>query len=344
MEKRVTLRDIAKATGVHFTTVGLVMRNNPRVKPATAEKVRLAARQLGYTQDAMLSALSTYRHASARKFAGTIGFLTTYPPENLQRPVYTDRIVFEAAQAYAKSQGFGLEPFQVNAPGMTASRLNQILRARNVQGLVLATRLPEPGPGPDLDWRHFSTVAIGYSITNLALHRACPHHARNMRLALAELRRRRYQRIGLVLQRNIYERNMGIVLGAFLAEQYLHPADQHIPPLFTEEVTKPALGAWLRAHRIDCVILTGQPKEIHDWILELGYQVPDELGVALISRWGDYGAIAGIDERPELFGEAAANFAVSLIQHNERGLPESPRYLLVQGRWVDRPTVRALPA
>jgi LacI family transcriptional regulator len=344
MEKRVTLRDIAKATGVHFTTVGLVMRNNPRVKPSTAAKVRRAARQLGYTQDAMLSALSTYRHASARKFAGTIGFIVTYPPERLKQSNFTDRIVIDAATAYAKSQGFGLEPFQINAPGMTASRMNQILRARNVQGLILATRLPEPGPMPELDWQHFSTVAIGYSITNLTLHRACPHHARNMRLLLAELRSRGYQRIGLVLQRNIYERNMGIVLGAYLAEQYLHPADKHIPPLFAEEITKPALKDWLRSQRIDCVILTDRPLEISEWINELGYRVPDQLGIALISRWGENGAIAGIDERPELFGEAAANFAVSLIQHNERGLAESPRYLLVQGRWVERPTVRALPA
>ena len=345
MEKRVTLRDIAKATGLHFTTVGLVLRNNPRVKASTAAKVRRAAHQLGYTQDAMLSALSTYRHASARKFAGAIGFIVTYPPEALNRPFFTDRIVVDAATQYAKSQGFSIELFQINAPGMTAARMNQILQARNIQGLILATRMPEPGAMPELDWKHFSTVAIGYSITNLTLHRACPHHARNMRLCLHELHSRGYRRIGLVLQRTIHERNMGIVLGAYLSEQYLDAAESRVAPLVTDQVSKASLHQWLRAERIDCtIVLTEHPLEIHQWILELGYRVPDEMGVALICRWGINDAIAGIDERPELFGEAAANFAVSLIQHNERGLPESPRYLLVQGRWVERPTVRPLSA
>ncbi len=306
--------------------------------------MRRAAHQLGYTQDAMLSALSTYRHASGRKFAGAIGFIVTYPPEALNRPFFTDRIVVDAATQYAKSQGFSIELFQINAPGMTAARMNQILQARNIQGLILATRMPEPGAMPELDWSQFSTVAIGYSITNLAVHRTCPHHASNMRLCLQELRRRGYRRIGLVLQHNIYERNLGIVLGSYLAEQYLHPAAERVAPLFVEQVTQAALRDWMRSQQIDGVILTDRPMEIRDWIVELGYRVPEQIGIALISRWGTNDAIAGIDERPELFGEAAANFAVSLIQHNERGLPASPRYVLVQGRWVERPSVRPLPA
>ena len=47
MEKRITLRDVAKAAGVHFTTVGLALRNNPRISPATATRVRTVADQLG---------------------------------------------------------------------------------------------------------------------------------------------------------------------------------------------------------------------------------------------------------------------------------------------------------
>jgi hypothetical protein len=45
-----------------------------------------------------------------------------------------------------------------------------------------------------------------------------------------------------------------------------------------------------------------------------------------------------------LFGEAAGKFAVSLLQHHECGLAAYPRYPLVEGRWLDLPTVRALPA
>jgi hypothetical protein len=35
---------------------------------------------------------------------------------------------------------------------------------------------------------------------------------------------------------------------------------------------------------------------------------------------------------------------VSLLQQNERGLPDFPRTISVEGRWMERATVRPLPA
>ena len=66
----------------------------------------------------------------------------------------------------------------------------------------------------------------------------------------------------------------------------------------------------------------------------------DEMGIALISRFGQSDHIAGIDEQNDLLGVAAGKCLVSLLQHNELGLPEYPVYTMVEGRWVDRPTVR----
>ena len=45
MQARPTLRDIAKATGYHFTTVGLAIRGDPRILPETANAIRLAAQK-----------------------------------------------------------------------------------------------------------------------------------------------------------------------------------------------------------------------------------------------------------------------------------------------------------
>ena len=84
MFQRVTLRDIAKDAGVHFTTVGLALRNDPRVTPATAARVQASARKLGYAHDAMLSALSLYRHRNSQRFAGVIAYVVTYSPEQLK--------------------------------------------------------------------------------------------------------------------------------------------------------------------------------------------------------------------------------------------------------------------
>jgi LacI family transcriptional regulator len=339
MEKHVTLRDIAKVTGVHFTTVGLALRNDPHVNQVTAERVRETARKLGYKHNAMLSALSSYRRGESRRFAGVLAYVLNYDPALYQGNL-AEATLRSSVTAYAEAQGFSLETFQVTDPGMTGKQLSRILRARGIQGVMLPPRLPVPGPISDLEWTHFSTVAVGYSITNVAAHRVTIHHAYNMRLCLRKLRERGYKRIGLVLHQDFSERSLGIMLGAYLAEQYSQPAAHNVPPLYAKAVTKQALSRWLKTQRVDCVVLPGYPLDVYDWIKELGYAVPDEMGIALISRFGQSDHIAGIDEQNDLLGIAAGKCLVSLLQHNELGLPEYPVYTMVEGRWVDHPTVR----
>jgi LacI family transcriptional regulator len=343
MEKRVTLRDIAKVAGVHFTTVGLALRNDSRIKPDTVAKVQAVSRRLGYTRDAMLSALTAYRRSSTNHFAGVIACITTYDAAELKTNP-TERRMIEAAKACAHSQGFVLESFQINAPGMTGRQMSRMLRARGIQGVLLSPRLPLPSPMPDLEWEHFSTVAIGYSVTRPRVNRVSTHHALNNRLMMAELRARGYRRIGLVLQYDVFERSLGIVPGAFLAEQYLLPVEDRVVPLIAHGITKASLREWLHKQRIDCVILTGDAMQIRTWIDELGYDVPGKIGVCLATLYGPCAGIAGIDIQLGLIGETAVRTVVSMLQQNERGLPPYPLYVAVEGRWVDRPSVRPRPS
>jgi len=339
MEKRVSLRDIARRANVHFTTVGLALRHDPRVTPATAERILRVAQELGYTHDAMLSALSAYRHRNTPRHAGVIGCIVTYPPSELETNT-TERQLIAGITRYAHDQGFGVEFFQITAAGMTPERMSRMLVTRGIQALILTPRLPQPGPMPDLDWSQFSTVAVGFSITDLRVHRACTHSAHNIRLALRELRARGYRRIGLVFPKEIFERTYGLVLGAYLAEQCLLPRADRIAPLIDNRVTKAMLGRWLKTQRVDCVILTAYPLEMTAWIRELGYRVPADLGLSLGQLYGKTEGFSGIDNQADLLGETAASLVVSLLQQNDRGLPAYPRTISVEGRWVDGTTVR----
>ncbi len=56
--------------------------------------------------------------------------------------------------------------------------------------MLLPPRPPVPVPMPGLDWGQFSTVAVGYFITNVAAHRVSIHHAQTMLLSLRTLRER----------------------------------------------------------------------------------------------------------------------------------------------------------
>ena len=70
MEKRPTLRDIAKDAGCTNATVSLALRESPRISPETRARVREVAAKLGYRPDPMLSALAAHRWKRHPKVEG----------------------------------------------------------------------------------------------------------------------------------------------------------------------------------------------------------------------------------------------------------------------------------
>ena len=338
MIRRPTLRDIAKATGYHFTTVGLALRGDPRIHPQTVTAIRAAAQEIGYTPDAMLSALSAYRHIERPHIVGVIGYLHTF---ELPGDYLTDlraRLLFDSAAARARALGFKLEAISIRSSGLTGKRLTGILKTRGIHGLILPPLFPHPGHFLELDWSQFATVAVGYSILSPKTHRTAFNQAANMQLALRELRRLGYQRIGLQLYPEIDTRTNSHPLGAYLADQLRQPEAERIPPLFATELTPAALRQWIETHRPDC-ILTASP-ELLGRVQALGVKVPDDIGLALLSRNSVHSLVAGVDEQADLLGSSAVDFTVSLLQTSQQGLPPFPRIVLVEGQWVWGPTVR----
>jgi LacI family transcriptional regulator len=69
----------------------------------------------------------------------------------------------------------------------------------------------------------------------------------------------------------------------------------------------------------------------------MGIRIPEDLGVAPLERYPGY---AGLDQKPEKVGAAAIDLIVGLIQRNETGLPADPKVVMVEGSWVEGPSVR----
>jgi Transcriptional regulators len=58
VKKRKTIMDVAAEAGVDFSTVSLALRNDPRIKPATRERIQAAARKIGYFPNQLARSLS----------------------------------------------------------------------------------------------------------------------------------------------------------------------------------------------------------------------------------------------------------------------------------------------
>src|ERR1043165_8780605 len=77
---RTTISDIARATGLHYSSVSLALRDSPKIPIHTRNEVKAAAKKLGYIPDPMLKALSVYRsHVRPKSFQATLAWVNSHP-------------------------------------------------------------------------------------------------------------------------------------------------------------------------------------------------------------------------------------------------------------------------
>src|SRR5215216_4720938 len=132
-----SLRSLARQLGVSAATVSLALRDSARVVPATKRRVLQAARRAGYRVNPLVGSLmAAMRRAS---LAGFQASLIAVNVTNEPRPELTlyHRQVYDGARRRARELGYTLELCWVGPHALTLARLNAILRARNVPGVVV---------------------------------------------------------------------------------------------------------------------------------------------------------------------------------------------------------------
>jgi LacI family transcriptional regulator len=340
--KVITLKDIAEQAGVSIMTVSRVMRKQRNISSQTQNKVLQIARQLGYRPNPLVAALMSYRRAAnpVRSFS-TIGYITNYPIRDEWRKSTLLCDFFEGAAESADRHGYQLEEFWLREPGMTAGRLSKILYNRNVPGLVIAP-LPVSHGHLRLNWDHFSAVSFGYSLAWPQLHRAVNHQFRSLRLAMRQLRKYGYRRMGMAMSASYDSRVDYQWSGSFLTEQgKTDPADR-VPLHVVEDEhwTEKKFADWFQRSSPDVIV--GQQTEIIDWLKNLGLKVPEDVAFVHLNLPDASGEVAGIYQNGKTIGEVAVDFLVGMMHRNERGVPDLAHSILVEGTWIDGKTVRNL--
>ncbi len=344
--KRVTLRDVAREAGVHFTTVSLALRNSPQLPEATRKRIREAAAALGYRPDPHLSALSAYRQAIRPPgFQATLAWVTNHPTRDGWQSASQFREYHAGARERAEDLGYTLEELWLRAPRMTPARAGQILRAKNITGLLMAPQ-PAPDMNIDLDWSRFCAVTFGYGLRQPKLPTVSNHQYHSGLRAVSELHELGYRRIGLMLSPDHDAVIDHQYTGAYYGEMQRRNPDNQIPVLFLPETDdrsrqKSTFTEWIKRHRPDA-LLTMPYYDIHALAAAAGRRIPNDLGIALLNLIGDMknGEFAGMAEPSREVGAAAVDHLVSMINHDHRGIPATQNLILVESVWMSGKSAR----
>jgi LacI family transcriptional regulator len=337
---RVTVRQIAQRLGVSHTTVSRALKNDPRISAPVRKRIQTEAETMGYRPDPMLSALSHYRRSrSPQLISSALAWVNCWPEPKKLRSFKEFDLYWQGAQSEAERSGYHLDEFNCPAD-MTPARLQTVLGSRAIQGMLLTPGWS--GAAPDwtgLEWEKFCVVRFGHSLPSPQAHLVTSHQLANGALAFHALREKGYRRIGMVTRRNLAAKIVQFTAG-FLHQQLQVPQRERLFPLLLREPDansdQAALRAWLNRSKPDA-ILTDLP-DVPDLLSRSRVSVPKDIALATTSVL-DGRVDAGIYQNSDEIGAAAVQMLISLIHHNQRGIPATPRELLVTGKWIDGKSV-----
>lgn len=333
---RVTVRQLAERLKISHTTVSRALHDDPRITSTVREKVKEMARQMGYRPDPMLSALASYRLDKARgPIQAELAWINCWPqPENFRKFKEFD-LYWRGATKEAERAGYRIEAFNCPAE-FSPARLAQILRARNIRGLLLMPAWAGGSPDwGDFPWNEFSIVRFGYSLKAPAAHVVASDQLLDGMLAFENIWARGYRRIGMVMHQTAGTRVVRFSAGFLYGQLKVDPGLRLTPfprgeTYSAEEQSR--FNDWLKKHKPDAILT--DTRDLRQMLERAGYQVPRDIGLAALSIL-DGCADAGIDQHSEEVGAAGIQLLTSLIGHHQTGIPAIPREVLVAGRWVD---------
>lgn len=337
---RVTQRDIARQAHVSQVTVSLALRGHRSLPRSTCDRIRLIANELGYKPDPALSALAAYRQTGRQAaYRCTLAWLTTYETPEAWRTRATE-LYYDGASARSSELGYRLENFWLHPPQFTASRLASMLRARNIEGIILP---PQARAFSELTfpWDDFAVVSIGSTLRTPSVHTVGSYHFSSMVKLVHELLHLGYERPGLFLAEHMDNRVRHAWSAAFLGETTRLPLRDRIPPYLCEMSAgfdSSAFERWFADTQPDVVVTLH--REILTVLRQRNLSIPADVGVAFPTVFNDTAQISGVDENSFKVGASAVDMLSGLLQTNARGLPTVPMRILIEGTWRNGRTTR----
>ena len=121
---RVTLQDVARATGYTVNTVSRALKNKPDISPATCRRIQEVAREMGYVRNYLASSLRSGRTKTLAMIVG--GFMN---------PFYA--VLAELMQAEALRLGYGLMIISSRDDPDTEVHAVEMALSRQVDGVLI---------------------------------------------------------------------------------------------------------------------------------------------------------------------------------------------------------------
>lgn len=331
-----TMKDVAALAGVHFTTVSLAFKGNPRIPAETREKILRTAATIGYKKDPAFMALCLRRgNARTKAPAPRLFYITNRSVQNGLFDTAHHRQFVAGAKAQSEALGYAFELVHIDSNAHTNDSLHHYLRREQARGLILGAFEPDRARLA-LPWEDYCVTKIDTPFLAPEL----PYVATDQFDAVLEsykmLRTLGYKRIGLVMGQmddvSTESRHRAAVL---LAQSRCQEAERVAPLLLplgnrlAEAV--PQLKRWIADESPDAVVSNWT--NIKAMIKEAGTRCPEEIASASICLGRKDPRSAGIVANLKEVGAQAARTVARMLQSSKHQGSQTATHTLVKGTW-----------
>jgi len=317
-----TLSELATELHLDKSTVSRALRNDPRVRSTTRQRVQALARARGYRPNPVLAALGQRRwQQSSRPQTLNWAFLGDTNAEATRE--------FEPCRAAAARLGYALTPISLAELGH-ASAVNQIMKARGVSGVLLnrifSQSIAESFDWDDLEWSSFAWVAVGESHYAPSIHSVGFNVFADTCEALERIRAHGYRRIAFLREANRLSRLNLLQAAAFrLTASLCHTGRLAEFELVGEQIPVEAV----KDFEPDALLLgyTGLHRRLPSRLADLPW--------ASLMLFGRKEGLAGICHELDDLCTAAADLLDLQYRQRTYGRPVRRHQLQIDAEWVD---------
>jgi LacI family transcriptional regulator len=336
------MAEIARAAGVGKATVSLALRNDARLRPETRKQIQAIAKKMGYKSNAVVSNLMAQLRASKDpKYQATLGLVNASQERNFLQVNPTFSAVGAGLQRRAAELGYGVDEFWLREPGIDPTRLAQIFRARNINGVIVAAMIENISLAREFDsvWQDLACVTVGIRPEHPAFHFACNDQFSTAYRCAKQLARLGYKRPALVIDPHIENVIDHRFSAGFYAGDNFSALKQRLPVFEFAPDRQKSFSTWFGKQKPDVLVTTHA--ELRDWVAELGLKCPKEIGLAHLDINKGMEDWSGMNQKNDLVGSSAIDLLVGQLHRNETGTPEFPKCVMVESQWMRGKTLRS---
>ncbi|WP_269541715.1 LacI family DNA-binding transcriptional regulator [Cerasicoccus fimbriatus] len=327
-EKAHTIRDLAAASGLSIGAVSYALRDHPSVSEKTRKRVRELADELGYKPDPRLASLMAQIRRSQSPRAKEVIAWVWCCSEQASKADFS-QLVYRGALQRAEQLGCSLESFWLTPNKMSPKRLQKILHTRGISGVLFAPEVERHKMSLDWDWSRFACAIVGMAEWEPALHRAGHDYYRSLWRCMNRMSEDGVRRPLFVVNRGMDER-LHFLLTAGFSKLHPTPALAEKSILYCDGPLKTQLDEGTVLEQPDAILTTLRVNQ--DFVAWRQKAFPNVERTYTL-HWDEDSLAPGICTCYDKIAGAGVDLVLAQLHRNERGTPETPTVVMLEGEW-----------